>query len=246
MMKAIVVLKDNSKKKISRIINSSGIQAKYSWKNRLRPKDLKNFDLVISIGGDGTMLSASHYLEDKPILGVNSSPGKSIGALTTIPLEKLPEKLEKIKKKIKIEKLERIKVKINSRPVKELALNDVFIANKKAYLTSRYEINYKNKKEKQFSSGLIFSTSTGSKAWFKSAGGKPFSRKIIKMIVREPYRNGLLKSKMNKLKIKNNQKVKIKVLQNSILVIDSIREYKLKENDKVEISISEFPLKRIR
>lgn len=32
-------------------------------------------DLVISVGGDGTLLQASHFLDDSvPIVGVNSDP----------------------------------------------------------------------------------------------------------------------------------------------------------------------------
>lgn len=32
-------------------------------------------DLVISIGGDGTLLQASHFLDDSvPIVGINSDP----------------------------------------------------------------------------------------------------------------------------------------------------------------------------
>jgi NAD+ kinase len=34
-----------------------------------------NVDLVITVGGDGTLLQASHFMDDTvPILGVNSDP----------------------------------------------------------------------------------------------------------------------------------------------------------------------------
>src|SRR4030095_13321415 len=36
-------------------------------------------DLVISVGGDGTLLSASHYVRDGMMIGVNSAPGDSVG-----------------------------------------------------------------------------------------------------------------------------------------------------------------------
>ena len=36
---------------------------------------IKNVDLVVTIGGDGTLLHASHFLDDTiPVLGVNSDP----------------------------------------------------------------------------------------------------------------------------------------------------------------------------
>jgi hypothetical protein len=36
---------------------------------------IRNVDLVITVGGDGTLLQASHFMDDTvPILGVNSDP----------------------------------------------------------------------------------------------------------------------------------------------------------------------------
>lgn len=36
---------------------------------------IRDVDLVITIGGDGTLLQGSHFLDDKiPVLGVNSDP----------------------------------------------------------------------------------------------------------------------------------------------------------------------------
>lgn len=36
---------------------------------------IHNVDLVITVGGDGTLLQASHFMDDTvPILGVNSDP----------------------------------------------------------------------------------------------------------------------------------------------------------------------------
>ena len=36
-------------------------------------------DLVVTIGGDGTLLAASHAIGDTPILGINSAPDFSVG-----------------------------------------------------------------------------------------------------------------------------------------------------------------------
>lgn len=39
---------------------------------------IRHVDLVITIGGDGTLLRASHFMDDKvPVLGVNSDPTQS-------------------------------------------------------------------------------------------------------------------------------------------------------------------------
>lgn len=250
-MKALVVCKhskNEAESQACRIIQHKNLKTSYAWKNTLSSKHLKNINLIIAIGGDGTILSASHYTKNIPLLAVNSSPNTSEGALTTIPIAKLKNKLNKIlKNNYKTEKLERIQVSINNNPLNLLALNEVFIANEKAYLISKYKIKHKNKEETQKSSGLIFSTGTGSTAWFKSAGGVPFSpqSKFIKMIVREPYQGKLIKTKTKSLTIKENQTITIIPLVPSILAIDSIREYKLNRNDKITIKISKYPLIRI-
>ena len=255
-MKALVVCKhpENSEEgKACGIISDNGFDVKYSWKDTLKPKDLGGTDIVISIGGDGTALSASHYLFDKPLLAVNSDPEKSEGALTTINLQELDKKLAEIKSgEYKIEKLERIEVYINGVIQNPLALNEVFLANSKAYLVSKYKIKIKDggklKEEMQKSSGLIFSTGTGSTAWFKSAGGEPFSAqsRFIKMIVREPYIRKLNKFSAVKTRIDETDYIEIFPLTEMVLAIDSIREFIVNPTEKIKIKISDKPLLRIK
>lgn len=231
------------------IIENSGLEAVYAWKNTLVRDELNGIDFVISIGGDGTALSASHFLEDKPLLAVNSSPLTSVGALTTLTVDKLGEKLKEISEgRYKTENLERIEVRINDKVIEHLALNDVFIASEKAYHISKYKLKFKNEEEIQRSSGLIFSTGTGSSAWFKSAGGIPFSpqSKFVKMITREIYCGKEECSlKFRNIQINENEEIEVIPLVKSVLAIDSIREYLLGEGDAVRIKISGKPLKRI-
>src|SRR4029450_11290247 len=40
---------------------------------------VSDVDLVISVGGDGTFLDASHYIDSIPLLGINSSRSSSFG-----------------------------------------------------------------------------------------------------------------------------------------------------------------------
>lgn len=250
-MRALVVCKhseDSSEANACKLVASEGFDVKYSWKNVLKPRDLNGIDIVISIGGDGTALSASHFLIGKPLLAVNSDPKHSEGALTTISLDELDEKLEEIKsEKYKTEKLERIEVLINGKLQDILALNEVFIANEKAYHISKYKIKFNGTEEEQRSSGLIFSTGAGSTGWFKSARGEPFpaNSKYIKMIVREPFIRNLIHFSIFDRTIHEKDEMIVTPLTNMVLAIDSIREIKLKAGDKVKIRISEKALLRV-
>ncbi|MDO8517587.1 MAG: NAD(+)/NADH kinase, partial [Nanoarchaeota archaeon] len=72
------------------------LEIKSAWKNKLKEEHFKDIDLVISIGGDGTFLSASHFIDNQLILGVNNNVAQSEGALCSIDLIKLEEKISKI------------------------------------------------------------------------------------------------------------------------------------------------------
>lgn len=250
----LVVCKDKDTKSDQRVCQfmREDFDVRYVWKNILKKGDLKGVDLVISIGGDGTALSASHFLFDKPLLAVNSDPKHSEGALTTVDLKGFQKKIAEIKAGThNVDRLERIEVSINGKIRQPIALNEVFIANEKAYLMSRYELKIKKggrvEKEKQYSSGAIFSTGTGSTAWFKSAGGKSFSpqERFIKMIVREPYIRKLNQFSILSRTVEEGEEIIVTPLTSMILAIDSIRELKLREGDKVMIKPSRYPLLRV-
>ncbi|MEI7718989.1 MAG: NAD(+)/NADH kinase [archaeon] len=214
------------------------------WKNIVSKNHLKEVDFVIAIGGDGTFLSASHYVENTPILGVNSDVNRSEGALTTIDLSQLNNKIKQIiENKVKIKEYTREKIIIHQKTRKietEDALNETFFGNINPHHTTNYEISYNHKKENQRSSGLVVSTGTGSTAWYHTAGGFPFNRekKQLRFRIRELYKGKLHKPTVRKGKIKQNEKLTIiSKMNHAMIAIDSIRTYAISKHDKIEISI---------
>lgn len=56
------------------ILNKKVVDWKAIFRSGLQ-SPIRDVDLVISVGGDGTLLQASHLLDDNiPVLGVNSDP----------------------------------------------------------------------------------------------------------------------------------------------------------------------------
>jgi len=134
-----------------------------------------NVDLVIALGGDGTLLTAARGVGDKmtPIVGVNVG---SLGFLTEIVADEMGEALEEIiEGKYEWEDRMNIQaeVKREGRAVgKFTGLNDIVI-NKGALsrvmeLTMWADDHYL---AVYTSDGLIVSTPTGSTAYSLSAGG---------------------------------------------------------------------------
>ncbi|CAI0448607.1 unnamed protein product [Linum tenue] len=74
---------DNRRKVHKEAVNfcQSILQRKaVDWEPVLRAnlsQPIHNFDFVVTVGGDGTLLKASHFMDDSiPVLGVNSDPTK--------------------------------------------------------------------------------------------------------------------------------------------------------------------------
>lgn len=134
-------------------------------------------DLVMSLGGDGTLLSVAREIGDKtppPIVGINLGGG--LGFLTAISLTNLESSLDKIlRQDFVLEKRTTLKVSvtdIQGKKIQYTALNDIVINREtlsrlltlKILIDNEYLTHYK-------SDGLIIATPTGSTAYSLAAGG---------------------------------------------------------------------------
>ena len=131
-------------------------------------------DLIIVLGGDGTLLSVARLTQsfDVPILAVNLG---SLGFLTEVALPELYQTLEEVLKgesNIERRMLLNTFLKRDGQIVRsDFALNDVVInkqaariVNLEAHVNGQYMTSYR-------ADGLIVATPTGSTAYSLSAGG---------------------------------------------------------------------------
>jgi NAD+ kinase len=148
-------------------------------------------DFVITIGGDGTALGASHYVRGGAMIGVNSAPGDSVGHFCCVNRKSFAQRLDTILDgKLKPKELARLQITLDGKPLPELALNDVLVAHDCPASTTRYIIKTGKREEEQRSSGVWVSTAAGSTAGIRSAGGKvmPLGSRRMQFMVRELYR----------------------------------------------------------
>ena len=140
--------------------------------------------IIVSLGGDGTMLTSTRAVGNRgnPILGINLG---SIGFLTEITSDNIEKTLDKVKERdYIIEKRMCLQGRIKGKKSKNLfALNDIVIdKGKVARLIHLYL--YDNEKFicSYSADGLIISTTTGSTAYSMAAGGPIINPKINAII----------------------------------------------------------------
>lgn len=209
-------------------------------------EDYEGKDLIISFGGDGTVLRNSQYLTETPILPLRANK-ESHCSLCSLRIRRINEVIKKLlEADFRIQKLTRAVAVHNGR---QLALNEVFIGRKYGLRAANYEIILGNKKEEQMSSGVVVTTGTGSTGWYSNIPGNegPFSRKSkqLRFIVREPIKADELE--ILKGRIKEGEELKIRSIMNMDGMIgydgDKSRIEDFPREDIVKIRVSNTPLK---
>ncbi len=154
-------------------------------------------DLVVTIGGDGTLLAASHQLGDGiPLLGINSAPDHSVGFFCGGKKGKVLATLERaMADKLPRSELARMGVELNGKVLHARVLNEALFCHASPAATSRYILRVTKAdgsftEEDQRSSGMWVGPPAGSTAAQRSAGGsvRPLTSRRIQYVVREPYR----------------------------------------------------------
>lgn len=148
-------------------------------------------DLVVTVGGDGTLLAASHLIGDgTPLLGINSAPGHSVGFFCGAAKGAVEETLARaLAGKLPATELARMRVELNGKVLHARVLNEALFCHSSPAATSRYILELRAGHEEQRSSGLWVGPAAGSTAAQRSAGGKvlPLESKRIQYVIREPY-----------------------------------------------------------
>ncbi len=150
-----------------------------NFKNKFKifetPKELKeNADILLSIGGDGTLLAAITFVKnsDIPILGINTGTLGFISSVSTDQIEYAINHLLKGEYKIKKRTLLQLESLNNLFGETNFALNEVTVLKKDtssmirihAYLDDEFINTY-------WADGLIISSPTGSTGYSLSCGG---------------------------------------------------------------------------
>ncbi len=199
-----------------------------------------NSDLIITVGGDGTLLSMNHQAikHNKPILGINVG---RLGFLTAIEGNQL-EKLETFfenPEEFEIKKHSLLQAKINNGRWK-YCLNDVVIAKHMFSNTISTRVYCNDSSIANIvCDSLIVATSTGSTAYSLSAGGPIVDNDLQALVISPVAVHSLnatpmvlAKNKTITVRFDNSRK------QDVFVSFDGENHRQISENDTVTVKLS--------
>jgi NAD+ kinase len=148
-----------------------------------REIELDGVELVVAIGGDGTLLrvAGAIFPREVPIFGVNV--GGALGFLSVGGAEALVPALEGYAAgKYRIERRMRLSLELGERAFS--ALNDVVFVGPGAYRFTELSVRCRREEVLSFAGdGLVVATPTGSTAYALSAGGPLLHPEVAAMLL---------------------------------------------------------------
>ena len=208
-------------------------------------------DLVIALGGDGTILDCAKKMarRGKPILGINLG---HLGYMAELEMDELGALDKIIEGDYTLDERDMLNIEVFDKngesKYQSYALNDAVISNGSVAKIINLELYAEDSLVTSYrADGLIISTPTGSTAYAMSAGGSIADPKVKCMLVTPicPHSfiaRQLIFSDETKLKIKN-----VSVREKSLmLTLDGKTNCELFKDDVVKITKSDMTVKLVR
>jgi len=227
------------------LLAEQGAQVHIDLSATYEPIDTKP-DLVVVIGGDGSILAASHRLGNRrvPVLGVNV--GK-VGFLAAIPPHRLSDVIRELfMGKYRLERRSMMAFTVRRGDDEVFSshfLNELVVQRLPEETMMSIELVDERRQVCNYvGDGLIVSTSTGSTAYNLSAGG-PILAPSLDALVLQPLAPYTLA--MRPLVVRNDRHFILRVANSGTLNCDGHLKGKLRKNDKIRLSPSNRSLKLI-
>ena len=213
------------------------LEAPTKKKHKTAKHIIKNAELLIAIGGDGTMLNCSRRYGSKgvPILGINLG---NVGFLTDIaPKEITSRLLDVIKGNFIKDKRFFLEASLQNKDGSFIALNEVVIHSGAIAQLIEFDLYIDDSfVYRQKADGLIVNSPSGSTAYSLSGGG-PIVHPNLDAITLLPMFPHRLNT--SPLVVSGRSKITIKMIEKknkSVLSMDSHNSLKLRQGDVVTIS----------
>lgn len=196
------------------------------------PLEEMKADIIIAVGGDGTILRTQRFISSKkiPLLGINMG---TVGFLTEIDPENTFKSLEQVLDKDYIKET-RTQLQIEHNQKQHTALNEVVIMTRKPAKMLHIEISVDEEVVEELrADGLIIATPSGSTAYSMSAGGPIVDPRVGGFVIVPicPFKLG-----SRPTVVPDNSKIKVKLLREgkkAMAVIDGQSEEEINYMDEI-------------
>lgn len=221
----------------------------FDRQNKITEADAKALNMVISLGGDGTILSTARDVAkyDLPILGINIG---NLGFLSSAEFSDIKQCIEKIVNgEYEIEERMMLKCTFNLQNCtkEQYLLNDAVISKGTLARILEYSIKIDGRYYTNFKAdGIIISTPTGSTAYSLSAGG-PIVYPTLDLISITPICP--LSLGIRTMVLDGNSKIEImikKKYQEAYLTLDGQEAFEIIDENSISITKAPWKCKLIR
>ncbi len=195
-------------------------------------------DLLICIGGDGTILRTLHALKSPtPVLGINMG---AIGFLAEVQPENSVSTLTSLLEGFEVERKERLSAAITGAKAKmPYAMNEVVVITSKPGKMLHFAIFIDGEElERLRADGVIFATPTGSTAYAMSAGGPIVDPKVDATII-VPIAPFKLSARPTVVDINSEISVELLEMKDAELVIDGQFYRAIGKEERISITRGE-------
>jgi NAD+ kinase len=195
-------------------------------------------DLVLVIGGDGTILRTIQGMpRPLPVLGINWG---EVGFLADLEPSEAPAFLRTLPDGFSVEERMRIALGAGTSPL-GVALNEALIVTTRPAKMLRFSILVDGIMAEQFrADGLLISTPTGSTAYAMSAGG-PIVDPRIQGFLLVPLAPYMLSSRPHLISDSRNLEIRLESSKPAHLVIDGQQTIDLGTSTTLRVTRSEHP-----
>ena len=242
--KAFISIETNFFNSVQKILSTKTDAKEFNSFETLDP----SFDLLISIGGDGTILRAITGVKDLgiPIVGINTG---RLGFLSTIKTNAIEDALDQIfEGNYRISKRDMLFLKTtpNNTNLKiDFALNEIAVSRKnttsmisiETWLDDEYLNSY-------WADGLIISTPTGSTGYSLSCGG-PIIMPESDSLAMTPIAPHNLNARPLVISAKHKIRLKISGRENEFLISLDSRINSLKNSTEIIIEKAKYQINMI-
>lgn len=227
------------KKEVEILVDKSVVEHLNKYQDIAISLEEMDADMIIAVGGDGTILRTQSFISSKqiPLFGINMG---TVGFLTEIDPELVFKSLEQILAgKYEVEKRTQLQIKHNKKL--HTALNEVVIMTRKPAKMLHIEISVDDEVAEELrADGLIVATPSGSTAYAMSAGGPIVDPRVAAFVIVPicPFKLG-----SRPIVVPGDSVIKVKLLREgkkAMAVIDGQSEEEINFMDEIVFRKSDY------